>query len=443
MDFLKDLALPQSMSHITLIYSVLVIILSVLLPYFGLLTSGSILSYFIDSRSKNKTENYNLKTALELIEKPFKNVYVPIVLGIIPFFTVTIIYAQLLQGTQSISAGLLFFAWLVFIVSIVLLYLFKFKINLKIIFDSVENKSEELAELNRFSEANSLSYKKFGLAGNILLLISLFLFSAASVDAVDVENWDRTSTIFSSLIQHEVWIRFFYFLILLFVIGGIVILYLNSFHRGKQKESRHSVHLLILRLTMIFTLLLPGIIFIDLFLQPKESLSISVFVCAVLGILILFVSAHFLYAMIKEQHLKFSRIIFYTIIAAICVFTLKDIYSLKNANAVQSVALASQFDKYRDNMKLKLGISSVVLSGEDIFIGKCSACHKFDLNFTGPAYNNVLPKYIEKKEDLVKFILSPAKIDPAFPPMPAQGLKPQEAESVADYLLTTYKSKEK
>jgi cytochrome c len=46
-----------------------------------------------------------------------------------------------------------------------------------------------------------------------------------------------------------------------------------------------------------------------------------------------------------------------------------------------------------------------------------------------------LPKYGGKKDQLVAFVLNPIKKDPAFPPMPNQGLKPAEADSIVSYLL--------
>jgi cytochrome c len=42
---------------------------------------------------------------------------------------------------------------------------------------------------------------------------------------------------------------------------------------------------------------------------------------------------------------------------------------------------------------------------------------------------------------LVKFILNPVKMNPAFPAMPNQGLNPKEAQAVADYLLEKYGGK--
>jgi len=442
MDFLKDLALPQSMSHISLMHFVLIMVFLILVPYLGILTGSSIYSFYFDFRSRKKSDKNDFRLAKEILDFPFMNLYLPIVFGIIPFFTIILIYAQLLQGTGSISIGLMFFAWLVFLISITLLYFYKQKLNLKFIFDSVESKS---AEFKEFSDANFHSYKKFGIWGIILLLFSLFIISAGLFNSIAATNWENVTTIFHTFIQFEVWIKFILILTLLMVISGSAILYFIFYNNKEYKENfeKLAYREFFLKRTMIFILFLPLLIFVEVLILPKESLSIAVFSSVVLGILVLFLVAHFYYAMIKKSNSKFAAAVFYATIAIVCFLMIKEAYTLRNATAGESVKLAAHFQKYEDDLKSKLGINLVVLSGEDIFIGKCSACHKFDINFTGPAYNNVLPKYLENKGALIKFILNPTKIDPAFPPMPAQGLKPQEAESVTDYLLTTYKNQKK
>jgi cytochrome c len=78
------------------------------------------------------------------------------------------------------------------------------------------------------------------------------------------------------------------------------------------------------------------------------------------------------------------------------------------------------------------------MSGEEIFNAKCSACHLFDQKKVGPPYKSVLPKYRGNKAQLVSFVLNPLKVDPSYPPMPNQGLKPTEADSIATYLLARF-----
>jgi cytochrome c len=77
----------------------------------------------------------------------------------------------------------------------------------------------------------------------------------------------------------------------------------------------------------------------------------------------------------------------------------------------------------------------VTFTGEDIYTARCFACHLFDQKKVGPPYFKTIPKYEGKKAELVAFILNPTKVDPAYPPMPNQGLRLAEADSIASYII--------
>ena len=109
--------------------------------------------------------------------------------------------------------------------------------------------------------------------------------------------------------------------------------------------------------------------------------------------------------------------------------------AIGNATRGHSARLAYLHDKETELLKSRLGVAAPAMTGEDIYNGKCSACHLFDQKKVGPPYSLVLPKYGGDKARLVAFVLNPVKIDPAYPPMPNQGLKPAEADSVVTYLL--------
>lgn len=87
------------------------------------------------------------------------------------------------------------------------------------------------------------------------------------------------------------------------------------------------------------------------------------------------------------------------------------------------------------------GIGIVQISGADIYNGKCIACHQFDKKVVGPPYKETLPKYEGKMDELIKFISNPVKINAEYPAMPNQGLKPNEAKAIAEYIMATYKTK--
>jgi cytochrome c len=81
--------------------------------------------------------------------------------------------------------------------------------------------------------------------------------------------------------------------------------------------------------------------------------------------------------------------------------------------------------------------------GEEIYNKQCSACHRFDQRLVGPPYDVVLPKYENNREELIKFIRNPYKIEPDYPPMPKLGLSEKEILSVVEYLLQQEKNRNK
>ncbi|CAF3776282.1 unnamed protein product [Rotaria sp. Silwood1] len=122
----------------------------------------------------------------------------------------------------------------------------------------------------------------------------------------------------------------------------------------------------------------------------------------------------------------------------IATFTLT---SLKDVSAING-ALKEQFAKVHvlaeeyEKKTHKIEVKDSGISGEDIFNAKCSACHRFDTKLVGPPYKETLPKYNDNVKKVAAFVYNPVKMNPDYPAMPNQGLKPKEAEAVAQYILT-------
>jgi cytochrome c551/c552 len=143
--------------------------------------------------------------------------------------------------------------------------------------------------------------------------------------------------------------------------------------------------------------------------------------------------------MIKESSYKYSPILIVLFIILFALLAIQDQFAIDTSSNKQSAILAAGYDAYELKINEEMGIDTKPISGEDIYNGRCIACHRFDVKVVGPPYNQTLPKYEGKKDDLVAFILNPVKKNPDYPAMPNQGLKPKEAEAIADYLLNTYK----
>jgi cytochrome c len=141
----------------------------------------------------------------------------------------------------------------------------------------------------------------------------------------------------------------------------------------------------------------------------------------------------------KESNYKFSPILLALFILLFTLLSLQDQLAINNSSKKNSAILAAGYEAYELNLKEEMGIDTKPINGADIYNGRCIACHRFDVKVVGPPYNQTLPKYEGKKAELVSFIMNPVKKNPDYPAMPNQGLKPKEAEAVADYLLNTYK----
>lgn len=446
MDFLKDLTLPQSFQHMTLLHFIHALVYLIFLPYLSLLIGSSLTSLYFLSRGRKKGDGHALRYAKEVIDITIVNRGSLLVLGVIPFLSLLLIYTQLLHLADTIVVGTLSFSFLLFVLALFLLDSYKFTFTLRSLIDNLTargtgmNNSKSLnEEIRSFSEANVSANYQRGIWGTIMLIFSLILFVAATTLLFDPISWNSVGSVFTLIFTPFFWSRFFQILLLSLAISGTAAGFFLFKWRKEEKramgEYGENLRSFLFPKILVTLLLLPVILLLDLFSIPRESLSAIAFGSVLSGVLFIFVIVHFLYAMIRESHTKFVSYAFFLLLGLFFFLSLRDTVSLANATRSHSVLLAREYKIAEDELKAKLGLEIASVSGEDIFVGKCSACHSFDKRLVGPAYIDILPKYEGKEGELAQFILNPRKIDPAFPPMPAQGLKPSDAKKVAEYLM--------
>lgn len=456
MDFLKDVALPQSLQHVSLLHFIYAVVFMLFLPFVSLLIGSSIASLSFLTKGRKANNYHALRFAKDLIDITIVNRSVLLIFGIIPFLSLLLIYAQLLHKTEAISVGILSASFFLFAVASYLLYSYKFTFALESMFDHVKvalKNDETLTPLTgltevtdaieTFRKSNIKSNYRRGLWGTILLLLFSFLFIAGSTLTLEPKAWSTVETLFPLLIEPLVWLRFLHLLTISFAMTGAAALYFLFIWQGGKKhvtgDYTEYVRKIALPWTLIFLFTQPILVVIDLFLLPSESLSTLGFGAVLAALSLMFFIGHFLYSMIRESHLKFTGFVFYLMLGVFLFLIVRDTASLASATKPHMVILAHEYAKTEEELRSKMGRNIVAVSAEDIFVGKCSACHAFDRKMVGPTFNDVIPKYEGKQDELVKFILRPTKIDPAYPPMPAQGLRPSEAEAVADYIMKTFK----
>jgi cytochrome c len=193
--------------------------------------------------------------------------------------------------------------------------------------------------------------------------------------------------------------------------------------------------------TLYPLLILPLLLAFILFTLPDNAVSGGVFGYSTLALLLMFLSYNLLYSMIKNADTKHTGLLYMTLVAIIMSGVIKDQLAVDNATQEQAVILSNKYDEMM--AQLTGSNKPKAISGEEIYKNICSSCHSFDHKVVGPPYEQTMPKYEGKMNQLVAFILSPKQNNPGYPPMPNPGLRPDQAQAVAKYIMETYQEKYK
>jgi cytochrome c551/c552 len=190
-----------------------------------------------------------------------------------------------------------------------------------------------------------------------------------------------------------------------------------------------------IRFSVIALLVLPLMLLAQVSSVNDDAMSGLLYSLIGVGLVLFFLAAHFLYGYQRSAHGPSAAGGFFVFLLGASINIAADSLAIGTATREQAAILSMQHEKNIEELKASLGVSLVTFTGEDIYNAKCSACHLFDQKKIGPPYFETIPKYEGEKAELVSFILNPVKIDPDYPPMISQGLRPAEADSVASYLL--------
>ncbi len=188
-------------------------------------------------------------------------------------------------------------------------------------------------------------------------------------------------------------------------------------------------------------LALPLLMLWDLYTLPDFTLTARTFVISFLLLFLLLLLAGWGLSMLRHGCHRFATASFVAALLVFGLFVYKHQQLQSSANRETLIVLAQASEKAMDEWREKRealyakAATVDVKLGQKIYDERCSACHRFDQKLVGPPYYEVLPKYKDAPEKLQAFIRNPVKIDPAYPPMPNQGLREAEVKSVAAFLL--------
>jgi len=439
MEFLDNLVLPQSSEHIKLLHYMLILVLSLFIPFISIILGGTSISLFFRRKGAEAGNPLYLKFAKDVIELVTINKSVGIILGIVPLLTSILVYAQLLHTAETAAISYLTGAFFLTSISLILIYTYRYSLSFTNIFktvDAVQVTDEELKEeIDKFKKGNqSLSFKS-GRYGIFFLFLAAWIFTAAITLATNPVKWGNENFIIL-LFSWRVLTNFIQLIAAAFALTGGALMFGFFYWEGGRKNLSEDYKNFILKIssrtTLAASLLLPLFLMINLLGLPSSALSFSVFTYSFIALLLLFLAYHYLYALLKESAIKYSGRIFYILLFSLIAIIAKDQLAMGNATREHSSYLAADFEKYLTQLK-GTGEEVQQISGQELYEVRCASCHRFDTKLVGPPYNSVMPKYEGKINQLVSFILNPVKVDPAYPPMPNPGLRPNEAKAVADY----------
>ena len=443
MEFLNNFVLPQSAEHIELLHYMLLIILFLFLPFISILFGGISLSVFYKNKAEKTNDNFYLRLSKDIAEITTINKSVGFIFGVAPIITAIIIYAQLLHNSAITNLNYLTLSLVFVTVALIFIYSYKYSLSFNRILGLLSEKNISdpfvVEDVNRLTNESTRISRKAGSFGLFFLFIGIWFFITALTIPSIYSAWNIDS--FSGgLFSWQVLSRFVYYIFFsLTLAGGMVLfIFLEDEKTKRIKDEGYSLFVKqkVLRVTFFSAVFIPFLALLSLFGLPQSALTGTVFTYAIISLALLFLGYHLLYLLTKEIKGTTAALLFFTLVFSVAAFIISDQKAMATSTQVHSAALSAEFDKYLAELK---GAGTIIsINAEQIYEVKCASCHKWDQKLVGPAHMDVLPKYDGKEAQLVAFIRNPGKIDPAYPPMPNPGLKPNEAEAVAKYLLETY-----
>jgi cytochrome c551/c552 len=438
MDVLKQIALPQSPEHFRLLLLVLNITTSVLIPYMAFLLVSSFLALRAERRA-GRTTGQAAPGAGVLMDTAMASKGLVAFLGVIPAFTLVFVSAQILQSTEAMAVGLFLAGALAFLAAAVLLYAYRITFRVSGAMAGLlpyARQSREAAsaiqEAEHLDRAARAAHNRTGRWGFFFLVISTGLFIGGLTITASPNEWGSGSSGFALFLSPMFLIRYVQFLTIAVAVTGVGLLFFRS---GYQIAG-----LPVSAWAMAMTGLLaqPLVLTLSTMALPQQALSGTVYALTGLAVMVFFLAAVFLYAM-KTNHKPWQvSAAFAATVLGVIVLSTADQVSIGTATRTHALGLSAAYDRSIVELKKSLGIGAPAMTGEEIYGAKCSACHLFDQKKVGPPYRDVLQKYAGRKAALVSFVLSPVKVDPAYPAMPGQGLRPAEADSIVTFLLSKY-----
>jgi len=440
MDVLNTTGLPQSTEHFHLLLVVYNIVMAFLLPYLALVVGGMTASVVFDRRAAKggNAQMGRMARRLAGIALPDRSTFM--FLAVLPAVAVVFLFAQMFQSTPATAPGFAALGALLLIGGGIAGFAYKLTFTIDDVIVLARGggggrvASTDSEQVNAFVASTRTSHQRAGNWSVALLVAGAFFISGASSVGLSPPLWRTVDGILAFVISPHVWIEMIGFVAAAAGMTGAALLFSRFvWHHdaGAGSDEEELLRKSGVRLAAIGILAMPALFLLGATAIPTASLSGWVYALLGVSFALLCLALTFLYAFVRGGKRVFVSLFAAMTVAALVLNVTKNQVALHSATRDHAAGLAAVAARETADLRLALGVKTRQMTGEDIFNAKCSACHLFDQKKVGPPYKDVLPKYADKKDALVAFVLNPAKVDPAYPSMPAQGMKTSEADSVA------------
>lgn len=452
MDFFDSLVLPHSGDNLILLKYLLILANVVFLIFSGVLFSSSILSFIFRNRSKKLAKQgseflsesqFFFRLSSDYIDLITASKIMGFGLGIVPFFSIILIYNQLLYLTTVNISGFLIFAFILYLIGITLAYSYKHSLHLSWIFKRIkQNESIDEEEINNYKEATEKLNSRTSIWSIFFLFFSLWIFVGSSALVVDKSHWVGEISLLNILFSFDSITKFLHFIITAFGITGVSFIVKFYFwdKPSFERSERYTEYSQRLNswIALAFTFFQPLFFVFNLFTTPKTAMINLIYLIITITFFLSFIVLHLFYKSIRENDYKSAVPGFYILLIIFSLIIFKEQTAFGISVSDQILKLSDKYEQEEKALLVASGGGEPKVNGEELYKAKCVACHRFDEKLVGPPHKEVLVKYLNKKDDMVKYILNPVKIDPNYPPMPAQGLKPNEAKAIVEYMYEHY-----
>ncbi|MEO8512586.1 MAG: c-type cytochrome [Ignavibacteria bacterium] len=447
MNFFDELIIPPSENHVMLLKYMLTISLLLFIPYISMMLGATFISTHFNKKGKIEGNSLYLRFAKDIIEKLTITKSAELALGTIPAISTFFAYAQLLYTAKTISVGMLALAVILFILSFVFIYKYRSTFKLEGVMnafksisskDALNSENERTKEIKDFEENIISTNSTAGAAGKWLLLAASYIFAGTMALASSPDKWEHVGNILQIIFSWQTLFSWGALVSLSGIItGGAIMFYFFSWDGGlKDMDDAYAslVKNTAGKIALASGILFPLMLMISYSYLPQISQSPTVFYYMVIVLIISLVAGNFIYSMFKNSDTGSATVVFILVFVLVTFNIIKDQIAFGNAiheNTIEITKLAAEEEKEVKGRTMQTS----GIDAQSIFNQKCSACHKFDQKLVGPPYQQTVPKYNGDVQKLADFIFNPQKIDPAFPPMPNQGLKKKEANAMAQWLI--------